>query len=67
MSSTLSNSNSYRTISNSASLKWIWSPRKKNQADFVVVDMAMLKELFAHTKCGKCGLAAPDLRKANSH
>lgn len=33
--------------------------------DFVVVDMAMLKDLFAHVKCGKCGLAAPDLRKAD--
>ncbi|KAH9371176.1 hypothetical protein HPB48_005646 [Haemaphysalis longicornis] len=23
----------------------------------------MLKDLFAHVRCGKCGLAAPDLRK----
>lgn len=33
--------------------------------EFVVVDMAMLRDLFAHVKCGKCGLAAPDLRKAD--
>ncbi|KAH9361068.1 hypothetical protein HPB48_002930 [Haemaphysalis longicornis] len=32
---------------------------------FVLVDFAMLKDLFAHVRCGKCGLAAPDLRKAD--
>lgn len=36
---------------------------EESGTDFVLVDFAMLKDLFAHVRCGKCGLAAPDLRK----
>ncbi|KAH9364789.1 hypothetical protein HPB48_011805 [Haemaphysalis longicornis] len=38
---------------------------EESGTDFVLVDFAMLKDLFAHVRCGKCGLAAPDLRKAD--
>ncbi|KAK8755122.1 hypothetical protein V5799_002175, partial [Amblyomma americanum] len=31
--------------------------------NIVVVDMAVLKDLFAAVKCGKCRLAALDLNK----
>ncbi|KAH9362336.1 hypothetical protein HPB48_017988 [Haemaphysalis longicornis] len=36
---------------------------EESGTDFVLVNFAMLKDLFAHVRCGKCGLAAPDLRK----
>lgn len=55
----------WRPSGNSTSLKWIWSTEEESGTDFVVVDMAMLRDLFAHVKCGKCGLAAPDLTKAH--